>query len=220
MTSKSLAHEFSCRCARIYARHRLRGKSPYLQNLRRTRSRLEDSPSIKKKRQQDKQKESMGFFGRRKNKPAPTRGSALAPVPSLHVTERKAECAVCFDPLADPAREVVGRHPFTRVYPSRVRAKGAQSGGRVRVRVRVRVSQGCRRFAKGDGRRGTKLGPGVPKLGPLGPRGILSTRRHYLATEVPPSSGMRAQNCLTRGFSARVRVGRLRIPGKVHLWYV
>ena len=35
----------------------------------------------------------MGFFGRRKNKPAPaTRGSALAPVPSLHVTERKAEC--------------------------------------------------------------------------------------------------------------------------------
>ena len=31
----------------------------------------------------------------------------LAPVPSLHVTERKAECAVCFDPLADPAREVV-----------------------------------------------------------------------------------------------------------------
>ena len=76
------------------------------------------------------------------------------------------------------AAEGQGRHPFTRVYPSRVRAKGAQSGGRVRVRVRVRVSQGCRRFAKGDGRRGTKLGPGVPKLGPLGPRGILSTRRH------------------------------------------
>ena len=49
----------------------------------------------------------MGFFGRRKHKPAPTRGSALAPVPSLHVTERKAECAVCFDPLADPVREVV-----------------------------------------------------------------------------------------------------------------
>ena len=95
----------------------------------------------------------MGFFGRRKNKPAPaTRGSALAPVPSLHVTERKAECAVCFDPLADPAREVVGRHPFTRVYPSRVRVKGVQFGGRVRVRVRVRVSQGCRRFAKGEGK--------------------------------------------------------------------
>ena len=30
--------------------------------------------------------------------------------------------------------------------------KGVQFGGRVRVRVRVRVSQGCRRFAKGEGK--------------------------------------------------------------------
>ena len=44
-----------------------------------------------------------------------------------------------------------GRHPFTRVYPSRVRVKGVQFGGRVRARVRVRVSQGCRQLAKGDG---------------------------------------------------------------------
>ena len=30
--------------------------------------------------------------------------------------------------------------------------KGVQFGGRVRVRVRVRVSQGSRRFAKGEGK--------------------------------------------------------------------
>ena len=35
-----------------------------------------------------------------------------------------------------------GWHPFTRVYPSRVRVKGAQSGRRVRVRVGWKTRQG------------------------------------------------------------------------------
>ena len=65
--------------------------------------------------------------------------------------------------------------PFYPGLPVEGKGEGCPVWGRVRVRVRVRVSQGCGRFAKGDGRRGTKLGPGVPKLGPLGPMGILST---------------------------------------------
>ena len=90
-----------------------------------------------------------------------------------------------------------GHHPFTRVYPSRVRVKalkGAQLGpiggkgageGKGKGESRPKGAGNSRRAMEAARRAGrkliltvTKLGPGVPKLGPLGPRGILSTRRH------------------------------------------
>ena len=47
-------------------------------------------------------------------------------------------------------------------------------GGRVRARVRVRVSQGCRQFAKGDGRRRgarDETRPRGPETRPVGSQG-------------------------------------------------
>ena len=105
------------------------------------------------------------------------------------------------------AAEGQGRHPFTRVYPSRVRVKGVQFGGRVRVRVRVRVSQGCRRFAKGEGKGARETPPTLFPRGPFLERPLercLEQRWTHLCgpARVPSHGSIRSSSPLHRRIAA------------------